>query len=241
MKVSFPVILSSQLALEKRLNTVAHNVANAQTAGFRAEGTRFETVLSRAADKPVSFSSIGKTYISRQVGPIVKTGNLLDVAVQGDGWLALKGPEGIIYTRDGRMRLMPSGDLQSLNGYPVLDVGQAPIQLSAEDGPPKISRDGMITQAGKQVGAIGLFKIPENAALRRAENSGVVSDREGVPVIEFTENGVVQGFVEQSNVNSMMEITKLIEVSRAFEGLNSTIEQMERTSAEAIKTLGSNS
>lgn len=241
MKVSFPVLLSSQLALEKRLNAVAHNVANAQTAGFRAEGTRFEAVLSSAGEKPVSFSSLGKTYISRHVGPTVKTGNMLDVAIQGDAWLALKGPEGTIYTRDGRLRIMPSGELQSLNGYPVLDVGEAPIQLNAGDGPPTIARDGMISQAGKQVGAIGLFKLHENANLRRTENSGVISDQEAVPVIEFTDNGVIQGFIEQSNVNPIMEISRLIEVSRAFESMNSTVEQLERTSLNAIRTIGTRS
>ena len=241
MKVSFPVILSSQLALEKRLSTVAHNVANAQTVGFRAEGTRFETVLSRTTGKPVAFSSLGQTHISRQSGPMVKTGNMLDVAVQGEAWLAVKGPDGTIYTRDGRMRLMPSGNLQSLNGYPVLDAGGSPIQLSAEDGAPNIARDGMITQAGKQVGAIGLFKIPVDAVLKYTDNSGVISDREAVPVIEFTDNGIVQGFVEQSNVNAIMEISRLIEVTRAFDSLNAMISQLERTSTNAIRTLGSGS
>lgn len=241
MKVSFPVVLSSQLALENRLNAVAHNVANAQTVGFRAEGTRFESVLSQTSNKSVAYSSLGETYISRHTGPMVKTGNMLDVAVQGDAWLALKGPDGTIYTRDGRMRLMPTGDLQSINGYPVLDVGGSPIQLNTDGGPPKIARDGMITQADKQIGAIGLFNIPDDAKLKYAGNSGVSSDKEATPVIEFAENGVVQGFVEQSNVNPIMEISRLIAITRAFDSMNSMVQQLERTSVEAIKTLGSGS
>ena len=225
--------------MEKRLNTVAHNVANSKTVGFRAEGTQFDTILSRAAEKPVSFVKQGGVHFSRQTGPIVKTGNLLDVAIQGQAWLAVKNAGRTIYTRDGRMQMTPTGDLQTLKGYPVLDVGGSPLQLNVKDGPPKISRDGMITQSGKQVGALGLFEIPENAVLTRADNSGVFSDQEATPVIEFTENGVVQGFVEESNVNAMTEIARLVEITRSFESLNSMVRQLERTSIDAIKTLGS--
>ncbi len=238
MKVSFPVILSSQMALEKRLDTVANNVANAQTVGFRAEGTRFEAVFSRVTGEQVVYSSVGKTQLSRQSGPMVKTGNMLDVAVQGEAWLALQSPKGTIYTRDGRMSILPTGELQSINGYSVLDVGGAPILLNAGDGPPTISRDGMITQAGKQVGAIGLFEIPVGANLTRVANSGVTSDRPAVAVIEFSANGIAQGFVEQSNVNPMMELSRLIEISRTFESMNSMVEQLERTTIDTIKTLG---
>jgi len=241
MKVSFPVLLSSQIALKNRLDSVAHNVANSRTVGFRAEGTRFESILSNAAEDPVAFSSKGKTYISRQTGSTLKTGNSLDVAVQGDAWMALRGPGGTIYTRDGRMRILPTGDLQSLTGYPVLDVSGSPLTLNAEDGPVKISRDGMISQAGSQIGAIGLFTIPKEAKLTRADSSGVTADREALPVIEFTGNGVVQGFVEQSNVNAVLELSRLIEVTRAFESLNSMTEQLEKNSTDAIKTLGSGS
>jgi len=239
MKVSFPVILSSQVALKNRLDAVAHNVANSNTPGFRAQGMRFESVLSQTAEQTVAYSSKGINYISRQSGVMVKTGNMLDVAVQGEAWMALRGPGGTIYTRDGRMRILPTGDLQSLTGYPVLDVSGSPLTLSAEDGPVTISRDGMMSQAGKQVGALGLFKIPAEAKLTRVDSSGVIPDREAVPVIEFTDNGVVQGFVEQSNVNAILELSRLIEVTRAFESLNSMAEQLEKSSTDAIKTLGS--
>ena len=239
MKVSFPVLLSSQVAIKNRLDSVAHNVANSRTVGFRAEGTRFESILTEAADKTVAYSSKGKTYISRQSGSMFKTGNMLDVAVQGEAWMALRGPAGTIYTRDGRMRILPTGNLQSITGYPVLDVSGSPLSLNAEDGPVKIAHDGMISQAGRQIGAIGLFTIPETAKLTRAENSGVTADREAIPVVEFTTNGVVQGSIEQANVNPMLELARLIEVTRAFESLKSMSEQLEKTSTDAIRTLGS--
>ena len=118
----------------------------------------------RGADWPkratatVAFAGNGADYISRRTGAIVKTDNPLDVAVQGDAWLAIKTPAGVVYTRDGRMTIQESGELTTLNGYSVLDAGGAPILLDPSAGLPEISRDGMISQKGNQVGALGLYR-----------------------------------------------------------------------------------
>src|SRR5689334_1202415 len=101
MSNGIAVALSGQIALERRLNTIASNIANMNTAGYRAEEVKFETLLANAGEGRVSFVSSGESFISRRAGPILPTGNSLDVAVDGDGWLALAGPSGTIYTRDG--------------------------------------------------------------------------------------------------------------------------------------------
>jgi flagellar basal-body rod protein FlgF len=232
------VSLSAQVALERRLDTIAQNVANLGTVGYRADETKFEAVLSKAGSDSPAYVSSGETYISRRAGGLTKTDNQLDVAVQGDGWFAINTPSGTVYTRDGRMRMLESGALQTLNGYQVLDVGRAPITLDPTAGPPIIARDGMITQNGQQVGAIGLFSIDPAVKLSRFENSGVVPEGNASEILDFTNNGVVQGFVEDSNVNPISEISKLIEVTRAFEMATSSVETSDQTASEAIKTLG---
>jgi flagellar basal-body rod protein FlgF len=121
----------------------------------------------------------------------------------------------------------------------VLDAGGAPIQLDPSAGLPDISRDGMISQKGNQVGALGLFAIDDRAKLARYNNSGVIPDKPATPVLDFAKNGVAQGFVEGSNVNPIMEMTKLITVSRAFDGINTASEKTESSLTDAIKTLGS--
>ena len=83
------------------------------------DGVNFSTILSNAGDRPVAFSSEGADYISRREGELTKTDNTLDVAVRGEGFMAVKTPSGIVYTRDGRMKMAPTGELMSLNGYPV--------------------------------------------------------------------------------------------------------------------------
>jgi flagellar basal-body rod protein FlgF len=232
------VALSAQVSLEKRLETIANNVANMNTVGFRADGVSFATELAKAGDQRLAYVSAGTTFISRQTGSSTKTGDPFDVAIQGDGWLGISTANGVAYTRDGRMRIAETGALETLNGNAVLDAGGAPIILDPASGPPSISGDGMIAQNGKQVGAIGLYSIDADAKLTRTENSGVMPDKPATPILDFTKNGIVQGYVESSNVNPIEEMTKLIAVTRAYDGVNSQVSDTEASMQDAIKTLG---
>lgn len=238
MQTSLPVALSAQLAMEKRLDTIADNIANSRTAGFRATEVKFESFLSAAGKEPVAFASEGKTYISTKAGEMTQTGNPLDVAVNGEAFFAVKGPNGPIYTRDGRMTMTESGDLVSLAGNPMLDVGGAPLQVDPRGGSLTIARDGMISQGGNQVGALGLFEMPAGADLHRAGNSGVVPDTPAIPLVDFGDTNVLQGFAEGSNVNPILEITRLIEVQRAFESAATFTEASEQSLNKAVSMLG---
>ena len=241
MPINLDVALSAQIALSKRLDSIANNVANSSTVGFRADEISFESLISKQTSQPTAFATAGTTHISRNGGALISTNNPLDVAVQGDAWMSFQGPNGTVYTRDGRMKMLETGELQTVNGHPILDVGGAPLVLNPNAGPPQIARDGMINQNNQPVGAIGLFSFPENATLTRFENSGVIPDRAAEPVLNFTANGVAQGFVEQSNVNPVKEMTHLIAVTRTFESLAAAISDTESTLQNAIRTLGETS
>lgn len=238
MQSGIYVGLSGQLALYKRLETVAHNVANISTAGFRAEEVKFETVLSRVSPNVTAFSSTGETYLSRQTGAFVRTDNPFDVAVQGDAWLAIDIGGQQVYTRDGRMRMTPNGDLQTLNGDSILDPGGAPIVLNPNAGAPQISRDGAIYQNGQLIGGIGLFEIEEDAKLTRAGTSGVIPDRPANPALDLVAVGVQQGFVEQSNVNPVLEMTQLIEIHRLFDAVTNALDAEDKTLKQAVEQIG---
>jgi flagellar basal-body rod protein FlgF len=233
------VAVSAQVALERRLETIADNIANMNTVGFRATGVSFEAEIAKAGETTLNYVSPGFDYLSRRIGGLVKTDNPLDFAVQGDGWFGIQTPSGPAYTRDGRTRIDESGTLRTLSGDPILDAGGAPILVDDSAGPLTVSSDGMISQSGRQVGAIGLFEIDPGASLRRAENSGVVPDKPATPILDFTRAGVVQGAVESSNVDPVREMTRLIEVTRAFDGVAAEASQSEGSLQDAIKTLGS--
>jgi flagellar basal-body rod protein FlgF len=238
MQSALYVGLSAQVALEKRMETIANNVANINTTAFRTDAVKFETVLSRAGATPVAFSSPGADNISREPGSTTETGNPLDVAVMGQGWLAFAGPSGPAFTRDGRLQIAANGDLQTVNGFPVFDTGGAQISIDPNGGPLSIARNGAITQEGNEVGTLGLFNISADANLKRYGNSGVIPDRPATAVLDFVKDGFRQGYVEGSGANPMLELTRLIAASRAFEGTNTLMEGTESSMQDAIRTLG---
>ena len=238
MQSGIYVALSSQMALGKRLTTIADNVANASTVGFRATGVKFEDVVSGLGDKSVAFASAGNTYLSTQTGSMRETGNPFDFAIRGDAWFAFESPQGPVMTRDGRFTMLETGDLVTLEGYPVLDAGGAPIQLDAQGGPPEAGADGTLRQDGRLMAAIGLYNFQPGLDFTRYGNSGVVPFGMPEPVVDRIDAGVAQGFVEDSNVNPVLEITRLIQVQRAFEHVSALIRDSEQALDQAISTLG---
>jgi flagellar basal-body rod protein FlgF len=237
MSTDLYVAASAQIAIDRRMEAIANNIANANTAGYRAAGVKFEATMAKVGEENVAFASPGTVYIVRDSGPVNYTGNSLDVAVDGDGWLAMQTPNGTAYTRDGRMHITAFGQLQSVAGYPMLDLGGGPITIDPSAGPVTIGENGTISQNGKPIGGLGLFLIPKDAALARQDNSGVVPSKPAEPVEDFTANSIRQGYVEGSNVNPILEMTRLIEVSRAFDQAATAIDQSDNMSQEAIRTL----
>ncbi|RWX22305.1 flagellar hook-basal body complex protein, partial [Rhizobium leguminosarum] len=133
MQSGLYVSLSSQMALEKRLNTIADNMANVNTTGFRATEVKFDEMVASTKNKlntKVAFVSQGNDYLNEGNGELQHTGNMLDFAIKGDAWFALDTPAGRVLTRDGRFTIKDTGELVSIRGYPVLDAGGAPIQLT---------------------------------------------------------------------------------------------------------------
>ncbi|MBL8791303.1 MAG: flagellar basal-body rod protein FlgF [Rhizobiales bacterium] len=232
------VALSGQLALDARLSTIANNIANARTVGFRANGVNFNPLVSSTQDFDTVFASTGKNHVNLNAGGFTRTGNPLDIAVHGDGFLAYTGPTGTYYSRDGRLSLTDTGELVNVLGQPVQDVGGSSITVDPKAGAVEISRDGGVHQAGQRVGQIGLFSINLNAGFTRAEGSGLVPVTPAEQLTDYANNSIVQGFVEEANVNAVTEMVKLIQVTRAFEAASTYADKMLESEMDAIRTLG---
>lgn len=233
--------VSAQLALQRRLDTIANNVANSSTTGFRAEQVRFVSVPSKDTLPSTSFAGMGATYLSRDSGEIVRTDNPLDVAVEGNAWLAVSTPQGIAYSRDGRFKVTAEGELVTTTGHPVLDVAGTSIRIDPSAGAASIARDGTITQGNRRMGTIGLFTIDPAAQLTRGLDSTVLSDTPALPSVDNPLVGVKQGFVERSNVNPVTEMSRLILDQRMFEAVSGVLGEVEQTRQESIRALGSSS
>lgn len=233
------VSLSAQVARIERLTTIAQNIANAQTIGYRGSEIRFEELVKDISGVDTSFSTDGVEYLDSTQGALEQTGNPLDCAVNGDAWFGIQTPAGPVVTRDGRFKITANGELVTLSGYPVLDPGGAPIQLDPAAGEPRIGRDGFIRQGDRQVGAIGLFSFQPGPDFQRYGDSGILAGAELEPIVDDPSVGVVQGYLEQSNVNSLHEITQLIEVQRSFEQAASLMETSEQSVQQLIKAFES--
>ena len=168
-----------------------------------------------------------------------ETGNPFDFAIQGDAWFGIETPAGTVMTRDGRFTMNETGELVSIEGYRVLDAGGSPVQLDPRNGPPKAGADGTLRQGDQLVGALGLYNFDPGPNFVRFANSGIVPSGEPEPVVDRLDAGVAQGFLEESNVNPMLEITRLIKVQRAFENAAAMLRSTESSYEDAIKTLGS--
>ncbi len=241
MQSGIYVSISSQIALERRLTTIADNMANMNTVGFRSTEVKFDEVLSKTQNDmnaKIAFVSQGNDYLSTKTGELEHTGNGLDFAVKGDAWFSIDTPAGQVLTRDGRFTIKETGELVSSRGYAVLDAGGAPIQLNRAGGPPEVGQDGKIIQDGRQVATIGLFEADISKGFVRYENSGIVTTDQPQPIVDSGTTGILQGYLEQSNVNGINEMTQLIQVNRAFESIAAMIRESEASTGDAIKTLG---
>ncbi|WP_320200944.1 flagellar basal-body rod protein FlgF [Agrobacterium sp. rho-13.3] len=241
MQSGIYVGISSQIALERRLTTVADNIANMNTVGFRGTEVKFDQVMSQTKNDlkaDIAFVTQGNDYLSTRNGELIKTGNPLDFAVKGEGWFAINTPAGQVMTRDGRFSMSVTGELVSTQGYPVLDAGGGPIQLNPAAGEPTVGTDGRITQNGAPVAQLGLFSADATKGFVRYENSGVIFTEAPQPIVDNAQFGVLQAYVEQSNVNAISQMTQLVQVNRAFEGISSLMKSTEDSFSQAIRTLG---
>lgn len=238
METGLYVSLSSQIALDRRMTTLADNVANANTVGFRATEIKFNDVVADNGKAKVAFVDQGKEFLSTRNGGMTETNGAFDFAIRGNAYFAVETPAGQTLTRDGRFTLTENGDLVTLNGYPVLDAGGAPIQIDGNAGIVKISADGQLNQNGAPIAALGLFEADLSAGFMRAGNSGIIPTIAPEPVVDRIDAGVAQGYIEESNVNPIAEMTQLITVTRAFESINALLTDAESSIDNAIRTFG---
>ena len=238
METGIYVSLSSQLATERRLATLADNVANVNTAGFRETQVRFGELLGRNSNANVSFVEPGEGFISSTQGALTQTGNGLDFAISGDGWFLIDTPSGPAITRDGRFTINAEGMLATLDGYPVMDQGESPVQINRAAGEVSSDKSGILYQNGSIIGSIGVFEAPAPDETRRLGSLAILPKGEVVAAVGRASFGVQQGFVEQSNVNAIKQITTLISVQRNFEQTNSLMQQSEQSLSELVRLLG---
>jgi flagellar basal-body rod protein FlgF len=168
-------------------------------------------------------------------GTLTQTGGSFDLAIEGDGFFLVETPNGERLTRAGAFTPNENGDLVTPEGHRVLDAGGAPVFVPQGAGPVGIAPDGTISAGGQPVGQIGLVTPLDALGMVREDGVRFRADGGYEPVFE---GRMLQGFVEESNVDPVLEITRMIEVQRAYELGQSFLDKEDERIRSAIRALG---
>lgn len=245
MQNAFLVGLSRQVALSRELDVVANNIANINTYGYKADGSLFEEYLSSSARSDsgnrISYVRDRGVWHDMTAGAIERTGNPLDVAIDGDAFFAVQTPRGERYTRNGALHLDAAGQLVTSEGDPVLGTS-GPITLQRNDRQISISPDGTISvrngssNADTARGKLRLVSFAKPQQLQKDGGSTFKPGAGDAPQ-ETTKATVEQGAIEKSNVRGVVEMARMIEITRAYTQVATLLQQQGDLSQQSIDKL----
>lgn len=234
MQNALLVGLSRQVALGRELDVVANNIANINTTGYKADGALFEEYLSSAArtgqnQGRVSFVRDRGTWHDLTAGPIEQTGNPLNVAIDGNAFLVVQTARGERYTRNGALQINGTGQLVTSEGDAVLgDAG--PIVFQPTDNQISFSKDGTISVregTSKSDSARGTLRLVafESAQQLQKDGSSTFTTTGDAQAQPTKASRVIQGSIEKSNVRGVVEMSRMIEITRAYTQLAAIMQQ----------------
>src|SRR5215475_2292605 len=248
MQNALLVGLSRQMTLERQMDVIANNVANANTNGFKADRTLFEEFLKSGAhednfvgsDRRVSYVQDRGTFRDVGQGPMEETKNPLDLAADGNAYFAVQTAGGERYTRDGKFSLNNQGQLVTADGNLVLGTA-GPITFQPTDHDITIAPDGTVTvlegtaQLDSIRGKLRLVSFDDpQKLLKQGFNLYATGD---ATALAETKSLARQGYIEKSNVNAVTEMSRMVEVMRMYTQVANLLQQQSDLHKTAIEKL----
>ncbi|HLO76352.1 MAG TPA: flagellar basal-body rod protein FlgF [Magnetospirillum sp.] len=234
------IALSRQNALWRQMDVIANNMANANTPAYKGEHMMFREFLvdtrssNRATGTKLSFvQDMGMLRDTRE-GPLTKTDNPLDIGIHGDGYFQIETEAGMRYTRAGHFRLDESGMLVNTQGFAVMDRQDNPIIFAPNEKQIEIAGDGTVSTENGVVASLKLVRFANEQNLRKA-GDGLYETTDEAEVIQRPQ--VVQGMMEESNVQPVLEITKMTEMLRQYQSAQMMIDKEHERTMKAIDAL----
>lgn len=235
------IAVSRLIAQQRAMAVTANNIANSGTAGYKEQRVLFSDWLSRqtGTDAPRGGGSIAyvqdrATYSDRQQGALTHTGNPFDLAISGDGYFTVTTPQGPRLTRAGRFGLLQDGTVADDVGDALLDTNGHKIQLAPTDTRITVAGDGTISSENGQLGKIGVVSPAD--PMRLAAEGGAVS-RADTPTTAVATPKIVQGAVEDSNVQPVVELTKMMQDSHNFQFVTEFVQAEQDRHQNAIEKI----
>ncbi len=234
------IALSRQSTLRREMSTIANNLANMNTSGFKGEKTMFveHLVKSKGSDKilgtKLAYTRDIAQYRNTMEGPIQNTGNPLDIAIHGDGYFVVETAQGPRYTRDGNFTINSEGQLTTKSGSPVLSGGGQPFFFGPSDTNIHIAGDGTISTENGELGKLEVVTFENDQKLQKVAG-GLYSAKDDPQPAENA--AIVQGAIEGSNVNPMLEMTRMIEVQRSYESAANLINKEDQREKSVLSLI----
>ena len=231
------IALSRQMTVRRQLETVANNLANANTAGFKAERLMFVEYLSKSSDGKSEMHFVQDLASARNHNPgrYEETGSILDFALEGPGFFVVEAKDGEQrFTRDGQFRMDQEGKLVTKDGFPVLGDGDAPIILQPNDTDITVNADGTVRAGDQLRGKLKVVEFENPYRMQKAEGN-LYKTNEVPAAAEKT--SVIQGMIEGSNVQPILEIAEMMRAMRSFQSAGKFIESEHERQRRAIDRL----
>jgi flagellar basal-body rod protein FlgF len=234
--------LSREMALQRALSVAANNMANADTNGFKVEHIMTGTQTGAPAkdsgvNGPVQFSLDQGVARDFTQGDLRETGASLDVAITGKGFFQVSTAQGTRYTRDGRFTIDNQGRLTTSSGDAVLDDGGGEIRFDPTLAEPTISNDGVVSQGNLRIAKLGVVDFPTPAVLSK-QGGNLYANTSNAQPSPATKAQLHQGMLEGSNVKPILEVTNLIQISRAYEQVAQMVSNINDLSEQTVNRLG---
>lgn len=227
------ISLSRQTALQRQMTTIATNIANATSAGFQAEHTVFQHHLQRSGQpRRLAYVQDIATVRDTRPGPMTLTGNPLDVALKGEGYLMFQTDQGRAYGRGGHLSPDADGRLVSSRGHPVLDLAGNPILVEPTDKELAVASDGTLSGRDGPIARLAVVTFADEQALERVGGGLYRTGQAPVPV---RSPRIAQGMLEGSNAEPVIEMTAMLATVRAFEGVSRMLQTQHELDRQAIE------
>ncbi len=228
--------LTRQSGLMKEMRVVANNIANVNTTGFRREGVIFAEHLASVDGRgdTLSMAHARGRLIDLNQGVLTQTNGSFDLAIEGDGFFMVETPQGNRLTRAGAFLPSGEGELMTADGHRLLDEGQAPIVVPAGASNVAVAADGTLSANGLPFAKVGVFMAADDAQLTHEGGTLFATD---VEPVALESPRVRQGFLEESNVDAVFEISRMIEVQRAYELGQSFLDREDQRIRGAITAM----
>lgn len=229
--------LTRQSGLQREMQVLAHNVANLSTAGYRREGVIFTEYMRNlnGTEEPLSMAAANARHTYQTQGTLAQTGGMLDLAIEGDGFFVVETPQGERLTRSGHFVTNAQGEMVNADGFRLLDVAGVPVFIPPDARGITIGRDGTVSSDDQPLARIGLMRPEEPSMLRRAQGTMLEAEGELIPADDTI---LHQGFLEESNVNPITEMARMIEIQRAYEMGQKFLEREDERVRSVVQTLG---